>query len=170
MKDHENLFRAVSLLADIRPRLVCAGADVAPDNAGLVEVLRRSAPNSSVDLLGSVGDVTALFEAADCLVIASAYGEALPMAGIEALAAGVPVVTTDVGDCSMLTISADHVVPPRDPASLAGAIREVLARTRSESSGISQYARDLYKARFTIESAATSYFEIYQAAIHEAKP
>lgn len=169
MKDHENLFLAVSLLTDVDPRLVCAGADVALENVDLAETLSRSAPDASVDLLGSVSDVGPLLEAADCLVIASAYGEALPMAGIEALASGVPVVTTDVGDCSLLAISTELVVPPKDPAALAQAIRTVLSRTHAEPADVSREARDLYQSRFTIESAAKSYLEVYEAAMHEAR-
>jgi glycosyltransferase involved in cell wall biosynthesis len=60
-----------------------------------------------VHLLGIRADMPALYNAADLVVLTSAYGEAAPLALLEGMACGAVPVTTDVGD------AADLVGDPR---------------------------------------------------------
>jgi glycosyltransferase involved in cell wall biosynthesis len=80
-----------------------------------------------VHLLGHRTDVGALLAAAGVCVLPSLF-EGLPLAVLEAMAAGVPVVGTRV--CGTAEAVRDgctgRLVAPRDPAALAGAILEVL--------------------------------------------
>ncbi len=80
------------------------------------------------------------------------------MAGIEALAAGVPVVTTDVGDCRDLAVDAALVARPRDPESLARCVRTVL----ESPDAWGERASALAQARFSIESTSRAYRAIYK--------
>jgi glycosyltransferase involved in cell wall biosynthesis len=64
--------------------------------------------------LKSAADIAQLLQAADCFALSSAY-EGMPMALLEALGVGVPVVTTPVGEVKRVVtdgvngeISADH--------------------------------------------------------------
>lgn len=52
--------------------------------------------------------------------------EGTPLAALEALAAGVPVVVTATGGLAALAAHGAHVVPPGDPAALAAAITTAL--------------------------------------------
>lgn len=63
------------------------------------------------------------------LFVSPSRNEALPIAIVEAMAVGVPIIATNVGDCSDLL---EHgrcgwVVPSEDPAALAAAIKEALS-------------------------------------------
>ncbi len=79
-----------------------------------------------VDLLGTRDDVPALLAASDLYVSAS-HWEGLPLATLEAMAAGLPVVATAVGEVpSLLAEGRGVVVPPRAPAALAAALRALL--------------------------------------------
>lgn len=72
--------------------------------------------------------VAALLAGASLLVAASRF-EGIPLALIEAMAAGVPVVATDVGAVSELRGAAEspiELVPPDDPGALARAIVALL--------------------------------------------
>jgi glycosyltransferase involved in cell wall biosynthesis len=67
----------------------------------------------------------------------SSVNEGTPVALIEAMAAGVPVVATEVGGVAdvLLQGARGELVPPRDPAALAGAVERALApaaRDRAE--------------------------------------
>jgi glycosyltransferase involved in cell wall biosynthesis len=58
-------------------------------------------------------------------VLPSGRSEGTPTIALEALAAGVPVIASNVGGLSAL--SAIHLVPPEDPRALAAAIDRTLA-------------------------------------------
>ncbi|HUC00286.1 MAG TPA: glycosyltransferase [Solirubrobacterales bacterium] len=76
--------------------------------------------------LGRRSDVPALLPLADVLVQPS-LADAMPLTVMEAMAIGVPVVATKVGDVpSMLEGRAGLVVPPGDQAALEAALTELL--------------------------------------------
>jgi len=93
--------------------------------------LRLLAATSGADVrfLGRVDDVAALLSAADVFCLPTVdYPEGLPMAVVEAMAMGVPVVATPVPALLPLltgTTEAGLVVPAGDPSSLAGALRRL---------------------------------------------
>ncbi|MER3469682.1 MAG: glycosyl transferase family 1, partial [Thermoflexus sp.] len=70
----------------------------------------------------------ALYHAADLFVLpATARAEAFGTVLLEAMAAGLPVVTTEVGTGTTWVVGeAGWVVPPGDPQALAAAIREIV--------------------------------------------
>jgi glycosyltransferase involved in cell wall biosynthesis len=67
----------------------------------------------------------ALFEGASVLVIPS-WNEGFGLPALEAMALGVPVVTSDRGALPEVAGNAGLLVPPDDPAALAHAIRRLL--------------------------------------------
>ncbi|WP_203973713.1 glycosyltransferase [Planotetraspora silvatica] len=78
---------------------------------------------TSVRLLGPVPDAGRLIASADLLVLSSTY-EGLPVVVMEALAAGVPVVSTEVGGVPDLVRSGHngYLTPPGDADALAAGI------------------------------------------------
>lgn len=163
MKDHWTLLRAFAIFARKRSewRLVCAGQNMDSDNADLVAMIRELGIESSVILKGPVQDVRTLMAESRALVISSSHGEALPMAGIEALASGIPVVTTDVGDCASLAVRADYLVPPSSPSELAHALERVASIAPSDYEEAQERAWRLARRLFDAEDTAKSYENIY---------
>lgn len=82
-----------------------------------------------VDILPETHDVRPHLNAATLFVLPSYYREGLPRTILEALASGRPVITTDMPGCRDAIIDNvnGRLVPPRDPASLADAISELLS-------------------------------------------
>jgi len=126
-KDPETLLRAARLVVDARPeaRLVVVGdGPLRPEVDALVERLGLG-PN--VSLLGPRRDVAGLLPAFDAFVLSSRW-EGLPRVVVEAMAVGVPVVSTDVGGISEAIEDgvSGLLVPAGEPEALAGAILRIL--------------------------------------------
>jgi glycosyltransferase involved in cell wall biosynthesis len=122
---------------DDLPFVVIAGDG--PDRGQLAaQIAARSAP---VALLGARDDVAELLNAADVVALPSQW-EARALVAQEALRAGVPLVTTDVGGLAALVGNAALVVPVGDPVALRRAIERVLTdhveRERLIAAGRSQ--------------------------------
>lgn len=122
-KGLEVLIDAATVLTDLpRPvRFVVAGEG--PQRDELTERIRRT--GAPVTLLGARDDVGSLLRAADLLVVPS-HWEGQPLVVQEGLKAGCAVVATRVGGTAEVSGPAAVLVPPRDPAALAAAIRDVL--------------------------------------------
>jgi glycosyltransferase involved in cell wall biosynthesis len=81
-----------------------------------------------VRFLGLRKDVPGVLAASD-VTVHSSLREGLPRVVLEALAVGTPVVATDVGGVSDAVVNGVNglLVPPEDPAALAGAVLATLA-------------------------------------------
>lgn len=124
-KDHDNLLRALARLpADVRATVVGDGALAGPLRA----LAQQLGIDGRVEFVGAVTD-TAPWYAKFTVFALSSRTEQMPLAMLEAMASGLPVVATDVGDVrAMLPAdAADLVVPPADPMALAAALQRVLA-------------------------------------------
>jgi len=127
-KDLPTLVRAFALLAhDLPHRLVLAG--LAGWGAGpLQEAVAASGVADRVLLPGYVPEVdkAALFSGADAFVYPSRYeGFGLPV--LEAMACGVPTITTTGGSLPEVAGDGALLLDPGDPGALAAAIAKLLA-------------------------------------------
>jgi glycosyltransferase involved in cell wall biosynthesis len=98
----------------------------------LADVLAQQAASLGlaprVAFVGPVADTAPEYGRFRVFVLSSCT-EQMPIAMLEAMAAGLPVVATDVGDVRAILPpdAAACVVPARDPAALAAALDRVLA-------------------------------------------
>lgn len=124
-KDHETLFEALEKLADRHWRLRCAGADRdAPTLQRLRARLAESGLAHRVTLLGDLNEtaVAEEYDRADIFVLATRY-EGYGMAVAEALARGLPVVSTPTGAIAdLVNHRAGILVPSGDTRALAAAL------------------------------------------------
>jgi len=157
-KDLPTLVAAFDALAADDPhlRLVIAGADGWGASA-LAEAIAASRHGDRVVRLGWVddGDRAALLREAAVFAYPSLY-EGFGLPPVEAMAAGVPVVTTRAGSLPEVCGDGAVLVPPRDAEALAGAIGRVLADPAERASLVERghrvaasYDWDVTAARFS---------------------
>ncbi len=132
-KAQDDLIRAVAALAPARPhlRLLLLGGGTPQRPRGTQDELEALAATlgiaDRVRFLGRREDVAQVVAAADVAVLCS-RGENLPLAVLEYMEAGTPIVATDVGGVRELVTDGVHalVVAPDDPGALARAIDDAL--------------------------------------------
>jgi glycosyltransferase involved in cell wall biosynthesis len=134
MKDHANLFRAAATFMQQHPdaRFVCVG-DGPPAYRRELETLARSRRvEGRILWTGEIGASRAVYNAFDVATLSSAFGEGFPNAVGEAMACGVPVVATDVGDVAVILGDCGEVVPPQQPDRLSAAWARMRERLRQD--------------------------------------
>jgi glycosyltransferase involved in cell wall biosynthesis len=160
-KNYALLLRAFRQVADALPaaRLLVAGEGVSREE--LEKLHGALGLADRVTFLGARADIPELLAAADLFVLSSDW-EGHPLAVMEALAAGLPVVATAVGGVPEQVDEGRTglLVPPGDPSALAAALLRLLpdAPRRGE---MGERAREQAAARFSVERMTRSYEELY---------
>ena len=114
---------------------------------------------------GERNDVDQIYRSFDVYVLPS-FQEGMPMALLEAMAAGLPVVATKVGGVPDLVCdpSVGTLVEPGDPTAIATGIRDLLSdQSRRERMGSN--ARRRVETQFSAAAMAQNYVELYQEAL-----
>lgn len=124
-KNIGRLLRAFALATVDRPaRLVIAGDG--PERASLEIMAQELGIAGPVRFAGHLSDPAALFKQLDVFALSSDT-EQMPLSLLEAMAAGLPVTSTDVGDIRVMLAPANRpYVTPLDDAALAEGLRALL--------------------------------------------
>lgn len=162
LKDHQTFLRAAAALRARRPDavFVLAGREVTDENPVLARQVDALGLRGAVHLLGPCSDVAALYPAFDVAALSS-LAEGFPNVLAEAMACGVPCVSTDVGDATHLVGDTGRVVPPGDPAALADAWAALLALAPAERARLGDAARARIAAEFSLGAAVERYEALY---------
>jgi glycosyltransferase involved in cell wall biosynthesis len=146
-------------------RFLLAG-EAAPGHPDAIaeDDLRGLAGHAGVEYLGYRSDLPALLPQADLLVHPSYYAEGVPRILLEAAAAGVASITTDLPGCREAVVQGETglLVPPRDPERLA---REIsgLAADSARVAAMGRAARRLAESRFDIRAVTAAQLALYDA-------
>ena len=167
-KDIPGTLAAVAKVLSKKPqlRLLLVGAGMDRENSRLEEELRHTGLLDRTIRLGARADVEVILRGLDLVVLGSRYGEAMPMALLEALCAGVPIAATRVGDVDTLPVPSSALTPWGDSAQLAGAIEMGLAQGADHPAWRDAFAKA--RRRFTVERYRRAHSELYRSLIHEA--
>lgn len=163
-KNHLGFFEAVSHLHQKKTdvHFLLAGRDIDNTNNELVESIHQANVNHVTHLLGLRNDIPRLMASLDVLVSASTYGEGFPNVLGEAMACGIPCVTTDVGDSAYIVKHTGKVVAPDDMVGLSMALDNLLSLPLAERSKLGQQARLRIRENFKIEQVVNLYQSEYQ--------
>lgn len=159
-KGHATLLRAVSLLGGDPPAEIVLVGD-GPERGRIEDEIARLGIESSVVLTGRVKDPWAHADGAWAYVHPSS-GEGLPLAVMEAMMRGLPVVAASSAGIPEIV---EHertglLVPPGDPAALALALRRILA-DRALRDELATSAREFAMSNLRIEDCLDAHFRLY---------
>lgn len=151
IKDHDTLLRTLSQLpANVRLRLIGDG----PTLGRSLQLAEQLKVDDRVEFLRSRNDVPEQLGLMDIFVMSTTSQEGFGIAVVEALAAGVPVIATDVPACREVLRNGELgvLVPEKNVVELAAAIR-VQGRSTAEQMEIRSKVIERYYGKEQMTSA-----------------
>ncbi|WP_236042625.1 glycosyltransferase family 4 protein [Roseibium aggregatum] len=160
----------------LEPIAILAG-DAQGRDGYLADLKKRIADrglNDQVRLVGHCADVPAAMALADLAVVASTEPEAFGRAAVEAQAASVPVIVSDLGAVPETVLAPPEVeenertgwrVPAGDPDALANAILSALSLEASLKKAITDRALAHVRANFSVETMCDRTLEVYRSLL-----
>lgn len=176
MQDVETIVAAAALLG------YESGIDIAivGDGASLNEVqqLALSLSVDNVTFLGRVpfDEMGAVYAAADFQLVTlldrPVFRGTIPSKVGESLAAGVPIITSVLGDVATMCLEGHFgwVSEPENPEALAAACRQAVAAGRNGQETMAKAAREYYAARLSMKAGLEAMGGIVQHAARKARP
>lgn len=165
VKGHDVMIRAAALLAPQFPEVSfgIAGAVLEPEYFRELEQLVCELDlTDRFHFAGPIGDLRSYLEGTTIFVLPS-RSEGFSNAIIEAMAAGLPVVATNVGGNSESVVDglSGIMVPPDDPSALANAISELL-RDPPRARAMGSAGRTIVEQRFTTDAMMRHIQQVYR--------
>ena len=167
LRKEKNLIRLVRVFAslprDIEARLVIIGDG--PERPALEQVIANLNVSARVVLVGALGQPERLLGRFDIFALSSDT-EQMPYSVLEAMAAGLPVVSTNVGDVKrMLTPeNADFIVPIVDENRLAHQLLRLLQNSVLRVR-IGKANQQKVHSEYSMEHMVDCYATLFSAAI-----
>jgi glycosyltransferase involved in cell wall biosynthesis len=164
-KGHDVLLAAVPRILAVHPDAEFVLAGSGPCRDALESQARAGGVDRRVRFLGECRNVPEVLADGDLFVLPSRT-EAMPNAVIEAMAAGLPVVASDVGGIPEL-IAHDRtglLVPAGDPAALAAAVTELMTDP-ARAAALGRSARAFIAREFGFGRMVARFEELYLSAI-----
>ncbi len=161
-KDYPSMLAAFKRVELANPASALLIAGEGPLEGELRDLVERLGLPAAVQLLGRRDDVTDLMSAADGYVMSSAW-EGLPMALLEAAAASLPTVATEVAGNGEVVVHGESgiLVPPGDSPALADAMEQVMSMTPETQAAMGEAARSRVATIFDLARVADRWETIY---------
>jgi glycosyltransferase involved in cell wall biosynthesis len=167
-KGYEHALDAAALLREHVPAVRFEIVGDGPLRGALEQQTANLGLEATVRFLGQRRDVPDLMRRFDCFVLSSVI-EGMPNALLEAMALGLPVVTTSAGGSAEVVVDGESgfVVPPADPTALAGAIERVLA-DRALARRLGEQAARRVHERFSLAAMLGAIDALYRKELARA--
>ena len=164
-----DLIEAAALVVPRHSHVHFLLAGEGPERPALERSIREKGLTDRIHLAGSRSDIPELLAAGYALVLSSLW-EGMPNVILEAMAAGLPVVATQVEGVSELVCNGQTglLVPPKSPHAMAAALESLLSDpTRASLTG--QAGRVRVASEFSWEKMVARFDRLYQSLVGDAK-
>ena len=162
-KGHRFLLEAMQAVVSQRPDLKVLFAGDGELRTALQERALELHLENNVFFLGNRADIPALLAASDYFILPSLW-EGLPMALIEAMASGLPVIATRVSGTNQVIVHGETglLVEPGNSSELAQAILK-MASDPSMARQMGRAARQRVEVHFGAQKQALEYLDLFNS-------
>ena len=168
-KGHEFLVEAMSTVARSDPHAIAGICGAGPLQDPLQAQIEKLNLQDKVKLLGQWDEIPELLAASDVFVLPSRW-EGLPMALLEGMMAGLPVIATQVEGVDEVVQPGEHglLVPLESPLELAQAILQLL-RSPQDRQRMGRAARERVLHSYTTDRMCEAYLQVIEQGLGKGK-
>jgi len=130
------------------------------ETSALLTQVSRNDLGAHVRVMGDRRDVSRILRAADVFVFPSLY-EGFGGAVIEAMATGLPIVASDLPPVREVVGDAGVLVPPADPAALAGAMKTV-ASDQARVSDLGRAGLARFQTHYRLDQVVSDMADLFR--------
>ncbi|HEX5550065.1 MAG TPA: glycosyltransferase [Nitrospira sp.] len=166
-KGHEYFIEAARIIAAKRDDVTFVIVGEGPEELPIRIRIEQLGLQARIRMLGFRQDLLNVFRSFNVFAIPSVEGDTIPQVLMQALAIGIPVVSTTVGSIPDVVIQGEtgFVVPPRDAGALAvriaGLLDDAALRARMGAQG-----RSLVERLYSLEQMLDRMENVYDRLIH----
>ena len=164
MKDYPTAFEALSKVSmiDENVHFVLGGKELDSNNIRLRQLVSKfDLPSDRIHLIGPVIDTQQFYSAIDCFLLSS-MSEAFPNVLAEAMAFRVPVVSTSVGEVSVILGEYPGICNPRDSQQMAACLKQIISLNNKDRTKISATLHNRLRQQFSIQNYIEQIEKIYR--------
>lgn len=168
-KGHEFLIEAMAEVAKVDSHAIAGICGAGPLQDQLQIQIEKLNIQNNMKLLGQWDSIPEILAAADVFVLPSRW-EGLPMALLEGMMAGLPVIATRVEGVDEVVKPGEHglLVPLESPAELAQAILQLL-RSPQDRQRMGKAARERVLSSYTTDRMCEAYLQVIEKGLGEGK-
>ena len=156
-KGYPYLFETIAKLKDQPIIFKIAGQGAHLDNPEIKGYFEQyQLDENQVQLLDQISDMPAFYRSVDAFLMTS-ITEGFPNVLVEAMASGLPCISTDVGDAKYIVQELGSIVSPRDADALAKAVMDYVYLSPSQKLELKQLTRQRVEQNFSIEYVSQQY-------------
>jgi len=166
-KDHYTLLKSLECLSKKNYQFKCilVGKDVDKKNLKLKLLIKRMNLKNNIILLGERNDISNIYKSID-LFILSSITEGCCNSLVEAMAHGVPCVSTNVGESKYIIGKFGSIVPTNKPALLANSIDKNLKRISSTNQRFNlRDIKERIKNKYSMSKNIKKYQKLYKVLV-----
>ncbi|MDO9583008.1 MAG: glycosyltransferase [Desulfomicrobium sp.] len=166
VKDHAMLLNAFRLVADQEPRAKLLIIGDGTERGKLEQQADQLGLGGHVRFLGARSDVPDILQCLDVFVLSSKE-EGLPLCILEAMAAGLPVVATNVGGIPSVVRPDDNgmLVDPEDSRAMANALLSLFS-DKEKRIRLGMNGRRLVEQHYDLKHSIAAYTSLYKAEVN----
>ena len=152
IKDHPTFIKACAIVAkkNSLARFVCIGGGDETYKGELLKQVEEYGLSKKFTWSGHMDDMATVYNSLDVLCLSS-YGEGFPNVVGEAMACGIPVVVTNVGDAAEIVGDTGKVVAVGDYKQLAKELIHFAAMPKADLKNLGIKSRERIKQKYSLE-------------------